>query len=607
MLGRLALVQKRAGAAPAPAGFFDQLGQLQQQQIAGARAPGQGQLPVGDPGGVMTGQQVAVGGLQSMFGSAGALAGAAAVPILGPKLQQYGIDLMKPWRVGYGSDEAANEHLQISGAMMGPQLQAMGASAKAILRKVSEYVPFISHEWVDGLPEQGAGQFLAVLAPVVPEIQTVMRAIDPNFMADFSPVVRATYAMNDGRFDQQLFQQTLDNFNRAYASGAFSNRYTGKHIPKDVAVNALSVAAERGLRGQALIRGAANLATGADALIEKGLAPNFGAAMALAEQLGETPVSLPERRRPTLKPTRRSDAFGRAPSLKFGQVKQADVLSDPAPVVRWANKIDSMARRGMIDKSQLYQAAQVAMQNGVDVATALTAVGMAGRVKKALGGGQAGAYAANVVANTMQKFQQSGQVQDLAVLWSNTKYRDRVMKAVASNNQEELARLQNIVRQNPHLRELRNPQTAAQFTRMVVGQNPSAFRGMVQSQLHEAAGKNTQLKSFLGDQKALVRYMRTGDARGLSFESQKMLARNPGLAPSALALIEDRMAPPERPPLAAGAPPVERPPFAIDPPKRGPDIMGHEAEAPVSVTEKPVAPATRRRIINPFADRMRPS
>ncbi len=593
MLGRLALQQKRAGDASEPVqppGFFGQLGQIHQQQAAGAKPAGQSPLPIGNVGGVMSGQQVAIGSLHSIFGQTGAALGASAMPIIGPQLKQYGIDLMKPWRVGYGSDSAAAEHAQISGAMMGPQLEAMGASAKAVLGKVAKHVPFISEDWVKSIPEQGAGLFLAVLAPVVPEIQTVMKAIDPNFMTDFSPIVRATYAMNDGRFDQQLFQSTLEDFNRAYSRGQFRNKYTNKPIPKDVAVNAMSVAAERGLRGAGLTQAASNLATAADALIERSLAPNFGAAMALAEQLGESPVSLPTKSRPSLRPTRRSDAFGRSPGLKFGQVKQADALSDPAHVVRWAEKIDNMARRGMIDKGQLYQAAQVAMQNGVDVATAITAVGMAGRVKKVLGGGSAGAYAANMVANTMQKFQQSGQVQDLAVLWSNTKHRDRVMQAVANNDQREIARLQNIVKQNPHLRQLRNPQTAAMFTRMVVSQNPSAFRGMVGAQMDEAVGKNKELKSFLGDRGALIRYMRTGDARGLSFDSQKMLARNPGLAASALALIEDRAAPPEMPSFAAGAPQVSRIPLSIDPPDRKPDITGNEPEKPMSLQRTPVAP-----------------
>lgn len=492
-LGRLAL-RKRAAETGAP-GFFDRLGQLSQaEQQAGQYATRSAVGPTASQvAGHTTGQQALIGGIHSTLGPAGVGAAMVGLPYIQRAAGAMGLDLQEPWQLGYGgSPRAAREQARVSGQLMANQIAGMGESGSRLIDMLGQQaaragLPKQVQEtlsWAAQADPQTLGMIIQQVGAQFPQLQVIMSRLDPSFVTDYSPLVQATYYQNNGEFDEQLFQQNLSQFNRAYRSGAFGD------VPAQVAMHSVAFASEQGMSGGAALRAAQNVSRAAHSFIDRGLADNFGAAMQLAQSVSP------------------------------------NVLQDPSGAMRFAVQMDHLARRGHINRQELAQAAQVAAQQGLDPSATMQAMAMSSRVRRATNSEEA----ASTAANALSQFQTSHRAQVMGTLYqTNAQARRMIDQGIQTGDAELLDRVYDRFGNSPQLQQTLDPSAGSRFAAMVTQTNPDLLGRVVMTEAMDAAEGNPELRNLLGDRDRLIETIRTGDLTRFSRATQRALMRNRGM------------------------------------------------------------------------------
>lgn len=469
---------KSAQTQRPPPGLLGQLGQARQSNLQSGRfsspyvtgpSPGQQQ-------GFTTPSQMIAGGAHSLLGQAGgAITG---LGMLGA--QAAGIDIPQTlYQTSYGGNVGEmRDQMAANEAMMGAQVSSRGKSAQRLINAVVDKMgdKGVDLGFLKDIPAQQAGMFLQGLAPVLPELEGIIAALDPSYVTDFSPLIKMTRLTNEGRFDQKTFNQVRQQFDQAYQQGAFGN------VPKQIAMHSIAKAAERGAGGENLIPHARNISRAANSFVQAGLAPNFGAAMGLATSMSP------------------------------------NVETDPTKAITFASRLDNLARKGAISREMISNAAQVAAKQGLNPAAAMLAVAKSGRLRGQLGSA-ADEYAGAAV-NALSQFQRSPRAAVLSAAYAtDEKARNTIDRAIASGDVSRLNSLYEKLGRNPRLLRTasQNPDLISHFTGRMMMANPRVYEGLAQSSIMEEAGKSRALRRVLGRRSGrdeIIRRLRTKDFTG---------------------------------------------------------------------------------------------
>lgn len=443
--------------------------------------------------GMTTGAGLVQGGLQSALGDVGGLAGMFLQPYL-PALSKYiGVDLTKPLQYAYGGDpDAFVEQQRAVESAMQAQMQNQGETASKVLGGALE---FMKDKWgvntapvkqiLSNMPPAQVGMFMQSLSGAFPQINTLMSRLDPGFISDFSPIVKATRLRNNNKFDPKVFNQTLGDFQRSFQRGEFEG------VPAQVAMNAMTYAIEN-YGGSATPEMAANVAQAADAYVRSGLAPSFGEAITLVEAIDP----------------------------------QGKTAIDPSKAIGYANYLDNLAEQGFVNKEHIYQAAQYARQKGISPITAMTGVAQGGRVKRQLGGG--GDAYADAAADTMARAGQSDNIKLLAAMHQagSRGQRNAIENAMKSGDARKMFQLVQRARYNPELMQKRHYVDTGSFLNEMGTRNPRLLQGFATQEMQDIAKRtgNRQLQGLLADPTELRKRLRTKDFSGLNTGTLKAIS-----------------------------------------------------------------------------------
>lgn len=505
------------GAASAPQGLLGRMAAAAQRThgLHGRRDSRYALGPTqSQQGGFVTGQQGVMEAILSTLGPFGLIAYQYLQPQINSFAQQtLGLDLSEPYQIGYGGSlPAAREQLRVTQELMSQQAANRGqivkqfadiAAEKAFefLNQVGLNVPEDFKEntkgWLKNLSPQQAGMFVQQLGMVIPEVNTVMSRVDPSFISDFSPLVHATRLRSGGRFNEEVFRDTLERFNMAYQSGQFPG------VPAQVAMNAMDYAIEA-MGDQANTAHAANIAKVANDLVQRGLAPSFGAAMALA-----------------------------------GSIDQTGGALEPNKVRRYAAYLDQLATRGGIDKNHIYEAARYAQQKGTSIGAAMSAVGAGGRIRADIRG-QAGEQLGDVAAATMAGLGSSDNMKLLAAVYeTDPKGRRLIAEAIKEGDAKTLAGIAQRARFSSKFMSLRNSADSNELANMMAINNPRMLEAMAVFNAQQSARGNRELHQLLSNRKELVQRLRERDFTGLNPLTVRALKARGGSLPAA-ALLQDK-------------------------------------------------------------------
>lgn len=526
-LTKFAQVQQpgRPGGPP-PGGFRGFFPDVNQRRAQHAQYESQ-QVPgfAGREGNTTSPAGIGISLLQNVMGEMGT-APALLLPFVAPWVKEKtGLDLMEPIQVGYGGDPAATrEAARVNREMMGRQFQESGRLVGRIADMAGEWINKIpknirqdwlgglsgeaATSWVKSMPPQQLGMMYGQLAPAVPELASTLSAMDPNFIADFSPFVKMTMAQNEGRFDEGLFAQNIQNFRQAYNQGWFNQE--GRPIPAQLAASAMGFARER-LGNRANMAHAANIAKSADALHKQGLAQTFGGAMSLASRLGQ------------------------------------GYAEDPSQLIQSANYLGDLARRGMIDARQMAKAADIADQQGIDPMTAMQLVGQSGVLRT-----QLRADAEKLLEPAAQSYAQLqkqpwAEALDKAVRF-DSRYRRRLESAKERGDTTAIQRLgERAMKDRGLMRELEGIEgSGARLLGDLASTNPQLVPAMMAQEVHHGFRRRGDLgrsaQRFIArNREEVAQAMSTGDFSDLGRGSRgrrmgALFAKNPHLVASALTL-----------------------------------------------------------------------
>lgn len=492
-LGQLAF-RKSAQSGQPPIGgaglMWDPMGMLQRAQHQrlqhGQRASDFAYGPPEAPG-FVTGQQAVVGGAQGLLGPLGAMATGFLMPYIQAAAGKAGVDLQEPYQIAYGANpEDAREIARVTGQVMQRQFETTGATVQDVVsaadRQIQEHFGVdLPLEKIRQFPAGAVGNFVQQLSMFFPEIQTILSASDPRFISDLSPMVKATYAANNGEFDPNVFRNIIQDFQQTYNKGNF------RGVPAQIAMHAVQYAKERGGPGAGM-REAVNAAQSANAFVQSGLAPSFGEALTL-----------------------------------INEVDPSGGLKNPTRAIRYASQLNEMAKRGFVDRKHIYEAARVAKQQGLPIRAAMTAVAGGGRARTMVRGPR-GSEIAETAASTMARMGESDTMKLLAAAHQQSpKARGLIERALETGDNRLLDRVIQQAQQSPRLMASKNQVDASYLINRM---DPNMLRGQVMSDVRRFAAQtgSRDLQRIIARPEELQRRLRTRDFTGLDPQAVRYLS-----------------------------------------------------------------------------------
>lgn len=480
-----------------PQGLYDRLENATVDEMQGGRFPSFNTYgPHGGAGkGLVSANQAVVEGLTSALGPIGGLVGMVGMPYIQQFANKLGIDMNQPLEYGYGGDpEAFAEQQAISASLMREQMLSGGRSSQKIISALSRVLKDTFGDkaagitdFLSGLDPSHLGMFLQTLSSFVPQIPVIMSRIDPGFMMDFKPITDVMYMKTGGKFDPAVLEQTITGFREAYNNG-----YFGK-IPAQLAANSLAFATEN-LGPHVSYTNAANYAKAASTLVSRGLAPSFGEALVMA------------------------DAMAPGSQAAFS----------PGIVEGYANYLDAMARRGMVDRRMISEAAKYATKNGLSMGAAMNAVIMGANVRQKMRGAEGKTYA-DLAANAVAEAGQSTHMKILAAAYEgDKKARQYIDRALASGDVGALNKLSRRLSNDPRVIERAQFTDANFLVDRMATQSPKLLDSFVQGEVRRAAGQNKELAALLASPDKLAARLKTRDFSGLSTDTVRALKANGG-------------------------------------------------------------------------------
>jgi hypothetical protein len=563
-LGRLAFrkVAEAAEIPQQPAGLFDRMLQQHGAEQGQGRYTGSGSVgPSQQQGqGFVTGQQALLEGAQSAAGPLGVSLAMLGMPWIQQATAGTGIDLAKPWQMGYGgSPRAFQEQGRVAAQMMSAQLTSMGDSGRQLA------VAAIEQLGKTGIPVEGVINYLKTADPNTvgtivqqlslqfPQVQAIMSRLDPAFISDFTPIAQATYFQNNGDFDEALFQKTMQRFQSDYRSGKYGQ------VPAQIAAHSVAFVAEKGLPPGAIPDASKNVAQAANSLVDRGLAPSFGAAMELAQSISP------------------------------------EVMQNPKSVQQFANYTDNLARRGFLSRDQIYSAAQYAMHNGLDVASTMTAVGHSGRLKRLMG--QHAGKLPDLAATSLAGFQKSEQASVLGAARQISKsLRHTIDTAISKGDVAALTRVYKQVASNPDILNIarQNPNVGVSLAKQMSAKNPAMLGQLMTAQFAEQGKNDPSMRKLLRNPTEIRRRIIQQDLSGLSPAARDFMLRNGGA--DAAAVLASKSPDYEGAPLPPGVDEVKASRIGLQYPDAQSDrpapLVRGEAEVPENLAE-PVRTGSR--------------
>ena len=507
------------------------LGQQQQQQPPGGllamlrasgdrrlqtgRAPGTGPLPHETAAGAVTNPaEMGVGLLQSLLGDMGT-APALLIPFIAQPLREYaGIDILAPMRVSpEGSSAQARKVMQINEQLSMYQMQQNAELATNIVDAALKGVETLNErlfsrmgisipteelsEWMRNRDPATLGQIYGQLAATVPEVGAALSALDPSYIADFTPMVRQNMLDNNGEFNPQQFHSDMAQFRQLYDQQLFGG------LPAQWALEAVGFTRTHLGRG-ANTAHARNVALAAESLKEAGLADTYGGAMVLAQQMG-------------------------------GQ----ELFTNPARVQRNAAYLARMADRGLVDPQQLGKAANMAAQYGMHPSTAMAFVAQAGMSQAELGTATAEQFAEPSM-ESYRALQDSTGAQALAqaTQWDRG-YRRQFERALERGDVRRLDQLARRAERDPR-RQQWGEGDASRLFGEISSADPQLLSGVMSMAVERGmqrmpAHLSRQMSRVLRDP-AQVRRLAEGDFSQVDPRLGRMLQQSPHLLASAATL-----------------------------------------------------------------------
>jgi hypothetical protein len=503
--------------------LFQHIQEGHQTSFAGAGSPlsrNYGPPPKAS-GGFMTGQQAVLGGMQAVGGDLGAIAGMFGMPFITSFASKMGIDLNKPFQYGYGGNsELFRETQEINAAVNGHRLSNNSATLKKIsaalidvVRKSMGEGPNTDKvaEFIEGLNPANLGMFIQSATMVFPELQTILYTVDPGFISDFSPLVKSTYIDGDGKFNVDVFNNKVNEFNKVYSSGAFED------IPAQIAMHAVHHSKEELGKG-ATIKDAVNYAKAANSLVKNQLAPDFGSAMGIVSAI---------------------DSSGAT-------------AKNPNKVIAYSNYLNDMVRKGGLDPRFIGQAAQVAKENGISIGVALNAVTMGSRARKSVGGAS-GSVQADIATNAITGLANTTEMKLLAAAYQgDARARKVIDKAIDTGDRNTLNSIMRSLQRNPRAMVEAQRVDASGLATEIAYRNPAVMDSFVAGQLDQVVGRNQELASLVRNKSELARRIKSQDYTGLSSSTRQALRSYGGrLGAVALSLPDRkdmrRLSPPSKP------------------------------------------------------------
>jgi len=239
-------------------------------------------------------------GLQGVSPEAAALMQGAS-PFIYQFLQKNYPQLVQPRRFGTGPGTVTEYGRQMQ-VMQRAAMRAMAMGGDRIgagLEQVGDKMggmPGMVAKQLAGLAKsnpQNAGMFLQMLRVASPEANQLITMFMPDVPTSYMPIANAVYRQTGGKFDENLFNQKLEEFENAYKGGKFAD-HEGNPININDAMSGVLADAE--LHPQnASIDNAAKLSQASSWIMANGMATTTGAAMNLVKQLGaDKAISSPE-------------------------------------------------------------------------------------------------------------------------------------------------------------------------------------------------------------------------------------------------------------------------------------------------------------------------
>lgn len=486
--------------------------QGQQQNVRHAQLPQAPRYGFGDQSrgqGFLTGQGIAGSALNDIFGQGlGPILGMVGMPWLTKHLESAGIDMQQPLQTGYGgSPEVAREQAAIGQQLMMEQLKNQPGVLAEVSRTVGAKAGELAQQM--GLGEEGAGAIKAMgdqlgrlvesnpitaamvmmpLAQQFPALHQLFIASDPEFVTDFSPLVRAAYARSggDGQKAAALIPELSQNFFEQYRSGRFGD------VPSQVAMAGMAHTMEE-LGPNATWDQIGNVAQAAHAFTMSGLAPTFGSALSMMDV---------------------SDPNG--------------VARDPSQAINVAAFADQAARSGQVSREQLGAAAQMAQQQGINPMRAISYVMAGGQARGAVGGA-AGNRMGGAATDTMSNLGNSTAVRTLAAIHEmGGKGREAVERAIASGDMGSVNKLVQKARRMPQVMRRINNVNSEQFLDIAAGANPASMQMLAYNDLQQGLKQrfgggrvSPAMKRVMSSPDELARRVRENDWSGLSAREAK--------------------------------------------------------------------------------------
>jgi len=271
-------------------------------QSIGATGPSQEQYQGG-----FTPLQSPQGGTGIPYYGIASGAAAAGIPEVGAAMQGFG-PMVYPWlrehapwltqahRFGTGPG-SVTEYTRQMQAMQQAAMRAMAMGGDRIgstLEQIGDKIggmPGMIVKNMAGLAKQNpqnAGMFLQMARSASPEINQLVTMFMPDVPTSYMPIANAVYRQTGGKFDENLFNQKLNEFETAYKGGKFVD-HEGNTININDAMS--GVLADSELHPQhASIDNAAKLSQASSWIMMNGMAQTTGAAMNLVKQFGADKV-----------------------------------------------------------------------------------------------------------------------------------------------------------------------------------------------------------------------------------------------------------------------------------------------------------------------------
>ena len=213
-------------------------------------------------------------------------------PFIYPWLQKNYPQLVQPRRFGSGPGTVTEYGRQMQ-VMQRAAMRAMAMGGDRIgagLEQIGEKLggmPGMMVKNIAGLAKQNpqnAGMFVQMARAASPEINQLITAFMPDVPSSYMPIANAVYRQTGGKFDENLFNQKLNEFETAYKDGKFAD-HEGNAININDAMSGVLADAELHPEHTS-IDNAAKLSQASSWIMANGMATTTGAAMGLVKQFG---------------------------------------------------------------------------------------------------------------------------------------------------------------------------------------------------------------------------------------------------------------------------------------------------------------------------------